>query len=283
MPCNRDKAGSRPLWLAVALAVCAPLPALAQPAPALYAQCTLEQKHGFAYAHVTVQNASATRLSADLVVELRSGEDTWTSPERAVTLAPDERARFTYRPFGRGRPIDACTIEDAGRALDDRPPGASAPKPRLRVEAPPPRPKHKSPGTALMLSLGVTGLSIPLIASATNSGEGLGIGVAVLLLGPTTGHIYVGSPLSLGLGIRAAGVLLMMAGDFCVVDCRDTSSAGEGVFAAGLILFSYGTLHEIIAAPIAASRYNRRAVTVAPTPIRTRNGWAPGLGVAGTW
>ena len=149
----------------------------------------------------------------------------------------------------------------------------------------------KRPGVALGLSLGTTLGGLALATAGfwrvdNNSPGGTGMalgGVVVALVGPTTGHIYAGRVRNWGLAVRAAGVVVLVAGLSRFVNCGDARSCdgdsrGVGVFFGGLALTGVGTIYEIALAPGAARRWNARFTV---TPVPTPSGSFPGVALAG--
>lgn len=155
----------------------------------------------------------------------------------------------------------------------------------------PPPPDEVSESTALALSLGATlgsyGALTFAVAVPTSASGWLGTAGALGIIGaPTAGHWYSGRLATRGLGLRAAGLLVMLVGGIvdsegCSLfysgdsaneepdDCGDNfrTKKGTALIIAGAAMFFGGTLDDIITAPSAARSRNARAradLTLAP-------------------
>jgi len=198
--------------------------------------------------------------------------------ERVRAIDPDYYARvFAVDPV-----IAGCTAIDI-RLQVGTPPALTRP---TLIDAAPEPVGPKSPTTALALSAGVTAAGLGLFALGDHQHVDAlsATGALVFAIGPTTGHIYAGQPLSAGLGVRALGMAASLGGILTLAGCGfdechgGDATAGVGLFYGGAIAFVAGGLYEIATAPSGAKDYNRRhglAVTVVPT--------GRGLGLAGTF
>jgi hypothetical protein len=150
---------------------------------------------------------------------------------------------------------------------------ARADDPPLRSPAPV-KPDGKSPTIALALSAGTTAAGLGLMFT-NNAGAFLG-GSALFLVGPSTGHWYAHDGVNLGMGIRLAGVAVVIVG-LAQTDLsfgHDDTGTGDdnGAVATaigGLALYGIGTAYEIVTAPSAVHAYNDDLALVP-----TRNGLA---------
>jgi hypothetical protein len=170
----------------------------------------------------------------------------------------------------------------------------------------PPPPDDVSETTALALSLGGTLASYAAVTFAaavhTSASSTIGtIGVFGVLGAPTAGHWYSGRIVTRGLGLRGAGIVVLLVGaiadsEGCSLvyggdavseepdDCGDNfrTKKGTALMIAGAALFLGGTLDDIITAPGAARRRNaqhRANLTLAPL-VHHDGG---GLALAGTF
>jgi hypothetical protein len=151
-----------------------------------------------------------------------------------------------------------------------------------------------SENVALGLSLGGTVASYGLLFGAGIEGysataELLGLGG--VLLAPSFGHWYAGKFFTRGLALRAAGLGTLVLGAIASLDacplsfshdtaddpCED-SSLGTGLLIAGLGIFAWGTLDDIVTAPRrvrAKNAASREAqLTVMPTLRHDGGGFA---------
>ena len=174
-------------------------------------------------------------------------------------------------------------------------PGATRPQP---VD-------ERDEGTALALSLGGTlgsyaALAFAIAVDSPASGAIGTIGAIGIVAAPTAGHWYAGRIVTRGLGLRAAGLVVLIAGGLadsegCGLfysghgdpepdDCGDNfrTTKGTALMAAGAALFLGGTVDDIITAPGAARRRNERArATLTLAPLVHHHGG--GLALAGTF
>lgn len=156
----------------------------------------------------------------------------------------------------------------------------------------------KNPNTAVWLSLGGTAASAALVV-AGSQGQGNGglvtVGLLSSLVTPSLGEWYAGKPLTAGMGIRAASLLVTMVGaaeslkclDFedSETSCHTDSSAGL-LIAGGLIGYGTGVIYDIATASGTARDYNRRhpAVRIQPAMMRTPSGnTTMGVGIGGSF
>jgi hypothetical protein len=162
--------------------------------------------------------------------------------------------------------------------------------------APSPTPEPvalKNPNVALGLSLGTTvaGVAVTVLAASGPGDPSRGLtelGIGMMVLGPTTGHVYAGSPLNTGLAVRASGVAAGAIGFGMVAPClfgtcqTARTDIGVLVLGAGAITYAIGTIYEIGDAHGAARRHNERvSANLVIAPLATPSGTAPGVGLAG--
>lgn len=136
-------------------------------------------------------------------------------------------------------------------------------------------PELKSPAAAFALSLGTTLAGLVVMSESDNNKTALTAGVVMFVVGPTTGHIYAGAPLSAGLGLRIVGAGAATLGLFEALshEGTDGSSTGAGLFVCGSLLYIGATMYEIGSAPGAARAYNRkRAYKLVPVASQNAGG-----------
>jgi len=107
-------------------------------------------------------------------------------------------------------------------------------------------------------------------------------GAGTVVLGPSLGEWYSGKPVTIGMGLRAAGSVAFLKGaidTICFDDpCTATSGSDTALMALGGAALVGGTLYDIFdAAPSARSWNAEHHIEVAPTMVKG----APGLAVAG--
>ena len=127
-------------------------------------------------------------------------------------------------------------------------------------------------------------LKVPL----HNWGNGLMVtGLMSTALTPDFGHWYAHEYLTAGLGLRAAGLLVMGIGSLhvCGPDANEygcDSSPNTGLIAVGVLVYAAGVVHSIATAPRDVRKYNRNhTVTAVPTLVRA--GSSTTFGVAGVF
>jgi hypothetical protein len=153
-------------------------------------------------------------------------------------------------------------------------------------ELAPPPPKRKSALVATGLAFGGVAACIAgtvakhklFDAGAVISGRIVEVGqVTTCVLGPSAGQWYTDSPwrIRIASGLRAAGFIVGTVG--VTLDDQNTREAVV-VMSGGVI--AYAMIYDLIAAPFAANRYNKRfdRVTITPAPVPTLSG-APGAGL----
>jgi len=236
-------------------------------------QCVVERDEDGWLARLYLTNRGGAPVTVQVTAVVRSGSEVWRSGPWEVTLEPGRQARNVYRPFEADEVIEDCTAEEYS-------PSSAG---------------DKSPANAFLLSFGVTASSVPLLLFALDQDESGGqlsgplyaASALAAAFGPSVGHWYAHDGLNRGqlfrLGGAAATVLAVAIDPPCLLDCRrDTSNIGTIVAIAGVGVYTYGMLYEIFTAPSAAREYNqRRALTIAPTPLAAIDGAAPGVILSG--
>ena len=147
----------------------------------------------------------------------------------------------------------------------------------------------RSPAVAAGLSLTTTALAWGAVAWGVST-DHTGVSQAGLvgtLIAPSLGHVYAGDPLTIGLGLRAAGAIAVISGiGTAVAHCPvladepcESSDTALLLLTAGAIAYGTGTLMDVAGAGEAARAYNRRVRDLAITPTAQKDG--AGLVVAG--
>ncbi|HUQ08568.1 MAG TPA: hypothetical protein VM261_39020 [Kofleriaceae bacterium] len=152
--------------------------------------------------------------------------------------------------------------------------------------APPPPPQRKSALVSTGLALGgVAGCIAGTVAKHKlfNAGAVISgrivevVQVTTCVLGPSAGQWYTDSPwrIRIASGLRAAGFIVGAVG-FSL----DDQNAREAVVVTASGVIAYTMIYDLIAAPFAANRYNKRfdRVTITPAPMTTPSG-PPGAGL----
>ena len=167
-------------------------------------------------------------------------------------------------------------------------PGMTAAQPGMTAPTPS---EPLSEGTALALSLGGTAASYALLFGGALGGSGTAelVGLGGVMLAPSFGHWYADKYLTRGLGLRAAGLGVVITGamialsecpltfDHSAEPCEE-SALPSAVAIAGLGLFVWGTLDDIVTAPRRV-RARNAAHPIAVVP--TLRGDGGGLAIAG--
>jgi hypothetical protein len=106
--------------------------------------------------------------------------------------------------------------------------------------------------------------------------------VFTCVLGPSAGQWYTDSPWRVGISSGLRGGALILGSIGYAIDDRDTS---DSLIVFGSTVFMGAIVYDLIAAPFAARRYNRRfdTMTLTPAPMITPSGAAPGLVLGGTF
>ncbi len=161
--------------------------------------------------------------------------------------------------------------------------------------------EHKSKSVAMWFTLGtmtagtaLLALDVPLAqhSTCTDSCALLEViavtGGAALLVGPSIGHLYAGHLWNAGLGIRLGGMVSLGIGWLVLMPCMQPNGPSGGTCAMGGTLATLGalatvagTVTEVATTPSAVDDYNRAHATLTLAPIRTQDGIAPGLALAG--
>lgn len=184
-------------------------------------------------------------------------------------------------------PLPAPAPPEPGLEQTDAP--ASAPAPELvpvsmpmltpmpaRRDAPAPAPagRPRRESTANLLTLGGVLLPVGLVIGAATSRDSppryvtlMPLAVVTTLFTPAAGHWYTGKVFTLGVGLRAAGGLLALAGAATSLsDCGDALGPQGGSCGptAGLLLAVLGgatafagVVHDAVTAPRRVRQYNR--------------------------
>src|SRR5687768_15794321 len=135
-------------------------------------------------------------------------------------------------------------------------PGMTAAQPGMTAPTPS---EPLSEGTALALSLGGTAASYALLFGGALGGSGTAelVGFGGVLLAPSFGHWYADKYLTRGLGLRALGLGVVLTGamislsecpltfDHSAEPCEE-SDRGPAVAIAGLAVFAWGTIDDIV-------------------------------------
>jgi hypothetical protein len=156
-----------------------------------------------------------------------------------------------------------------------------------------PRPDAKRKSALISSSLAITGFAACMGGSVAkwqlfedgHRAAGRVVEVAdvfTCVLGPSAGQWYTDSPwrVAIGSGLRGGGLILGSIG--YAVDDRDTS---DSLVVLGGTMFMGAIIYDLVAAPFAARRYNRRfeTMTIMPAPMTTPSGSAPGLVLGGSF
>lgn len=122
-------------------------------------------------------------------------------------------------------------------------------------------------------------------------------GLGLLLVGPSAGEFYAGQYLTIGMGIRAVGAGLAvwtLQTQTKVVTCDDALSSNEKctgfvenaapLLGVAAIVFIGGVWYDVLDAPDAADRYNKKhGFTATPTALVGPHGLAPGVAISGSF
>ena len=151
------------------------------------------------------------------------------------------------------------------------------------------QPGMKSPTVAALLSIAGTVVPTAALFAAGSAGSASGdVFVASLVgmeLGPSLGHWYAGDYLTAGLGLRAGGTALVIAGLSQAFDCNGDScrSSGTAPAAFGAALFASGVVYDIATAGHAANAWNTEHLQLAPTMISSAGHATVGVGLGGSF
>ncbi len=155
--------------------------------------------------------------------------------------------------------------------------------------APRARAGRKDPGVATLLSIAGTVVPTAALFAAGSAGSAGGdVFVASVIgmeLGPSLGHWYAGDYLTAGLGLRAGGTALVVAGLSQAFDCNGDScrSSGTAPAAFGAALFASGVVYDIATAGHAANAWNTGHLQLAPTTISSAGHATVGVGLGGSF
>jgi hypothetical protein len=141
-------------------------------------------------------------------------------------------------------------------------PVAPAPPAHAPAPAPPASDGELSADTAVTLSVGGTLASWTalLIAGSIDHSDNLGVplaGIAVVLA-PSFGHWYAGTPFTGWFGLRAAALVPVMIAATSCGECDPPSSLGW----IALALYAVGTIGDIATAPADVRRHNEERRTL---------------------
>lgn len=129
------------------------------------------------------------------------------------------------------------------------------------------RPAYRSPLVAFGLALAGGTVGLVLMASVLPQGaadvgeKALNARGIAFILGPSAGHIYVGDPWTLGLLARATGAAALVTGSIlCSMEEYGCNAGDSGATLAigGLVTMLGAGAFEVVTAPHAAMRFNRR-------------------------
>jgi len=150
----------------------------------------------------------------------------------------------------------------------------------------------RSRNTALGLAIGGSIVSIGMfaigaVAADTNDPHSGRIAMAASILPPSLGEWYGGKYLTLGLGLRAAGMATMAVG-IAFLTCVDgacNSNLPLALVAVGASAIVAGYVYDIATARCTVDAFNarHRRVGLAPTVITRPSGPVMGLGLAGAF
>jgi len=166
-------------------------------------------------------------------------------------------------------------------------PGMAAVLPRAEPAQPV---ELKSEHTALAWSLGGTAISAAMfVGGMASNNNGLAVaGLLSSLVTPSFGELYAGRYVTVGMGLRAAGLVALAGGlEDALLSCSESGChGGETLMAVGAIGVVGGALYDIATAPRAARSYNEahaRHLTFAPTALRSGSSTVYGVGVGGSF
>jgi hypothetical protein len=158
-------------------------------------------------------------------------------------------ARATAQP---GTVVPLAVPSTASAPVAPAPP-AAAPAP-----APPALDGELSVDTAIMLSVGGTAASwtVLLVAGSIDHGNNFVVPLAgiSLVLAPSFGHWYAGTPFTGWFGLRAAALVPVMIAATSCGECDPPSSLGW----IALALYAAGTIGDIATAPADVRRHNEK-------------------------
>ena len=108
--------------------------------------------------------------------------------------------------------------------------------------------------------------------------------LAAFLVGPTMGHVYAGRTWNRWLAVRIGGIVVTLLGAALTGNCDGPCGPGLPIAAVGAAAYLVGAIGEIASAPGAANEYNREhhvGTQLTLSPIPTRCGSGPGIGLVG--
>jgi hypothetical protein len=123
-------------------------------------------------------------------------------------------------------------------------------------------------------------------------------GVGMLFVMPSLGEMYSGQYLTWGMGVRAVATGLALwtlqkevepvicdtVGANKDLNCKQFKENAYPLLGVAAIAFIGGVFYDVLDAPDAADRFNaRHGFVVAPAPINTGSGMAPGLTFMGSF
>jgi hypothetical protein len=173
----------------------------------------------------------------------------------------------------------ALAIPGAGIAAAD--PFAGSTDPAALMIAPTAPAPHRNRTTAMFLSIAGTVFALGAYTLPGVSPDNRDwIAGSALVVTPTVGEWWCGEYLTIGMGMRAAGLAM------AIVNAKysDTSAYPGSFFTwLGVAAILAGTVYDIADAPSVADDYNAARIRAAPTALVTPTGTTLGLGLTGTF
>lgn len=122
-------------------------------------------------------------------------------------------------------------------------------------------------------------------------------GLGLLLVGPSAGEFYAGQYLTIGMGVRAAATGLAvwtLRTQTKIVTCDDSTAINQEctgfvenaapLLGVAAIIFIGGVWYDVLDAPDAADRYNKKhGFTATPTALVGPQGLVPGVALSGSF
>jgi hypothetical protein len=151
---------------------------------------------------------------------------------------------------------------------------------------------YRNPDTALTLSLAGTAASAAVFAYglASHNTTADVIGLTSSLVTPMLGEWYAGRPLTVGLGIRVAAGVLMLAAEEKAAACDGDETSGCNavgpMLITGMLAYGGGVAWDIVTARNSTFAFNAAhapKVRFAPTVLTSPSGPVMGLGLGGAF